>query len=87
MTLQCTKSAGHWKVGRGMGWCLRSEGAGVEVQPTSRGPPQSSSIEAPPPSGGHVMRARFAEDAFEAQKEEGTCPRYRFELGSPGPWI
>lgn len=34
MTLQCTKSAGHWKVGRGtagVGVCLRSEG-GAEVQ-------------------------------------------------------
>lgn len=52
MTLQCTKSAGHWKVGRGtagVGVCLRSEG-GAEVKP-----PPSSSVESPPHSGGGVL--------------------------------
>lgn len=73
MTLQCTKSAGHWKVGRGtagVGVCLRSEG-GAEVKP-----PPSSSVESPPHSGGGgVTRPHFAEDAVEAQRGEGTCPR------------
>ena len=80
MSLQCTKSAGHWKVGRGAGGGWRCLGrGGAQVKPRSCGPlPHLLSI--PTPGAGLVMRAHFMEDVVEALRGRGSSPRSHTEV-------
>lgn len=75
MSLQCTKSAGHWKVGRGVTGCLGSRGvAGVGDTGQTQ---VLTFVEFPNllPRGWSVMRAHFTEDVIKALRKKGYCPR------------
>lgn len=82
MTLQCTKSAGHWRVGSGReGGLGGAEDKGQIKSPESPSPPLLN----PRLALGMVWNARFKDHVTKAQSRPGTCPRSHTE--NSGFWI